>query len=153
MIWINKNLIIGVIVLAVVGVGAALLFKSAPSQTLAPATQTQVTSAPTEAVSVPEATGSAVSSDVKEFTVTGANYKFDPKTITVKKGDKVKITLKSTGGFHNFIIDELNVKTPIVETGKSVTVEFTADKIGKFEYYCSVGNHRAMGMVGTLTVE
>ena len=149
----NKNITIGVIVLVVLAVGASFLFKNAPSQTLAPATQTQVTSAPTEAVSEPEATGSAVSSETKEFTVTGANFKFDPKTITVKKGDKVKITFKSVGGFHNFVIDELNVKTSVVESGRDTTVEFTADKAGKFEYYCSIANHRAQGMVGTLTVE
>ena len=149
----NKNIIIGVIVLAVVGVGAALFLESSPSQTTVPATQTQVTSAPAEETSEPEATGSAVSSETKEFTVTGANFKFDPKTITVKKGDKVKITFKSMGGFHAFVIDELNMRTPVIETGKDAIVEFTADKIGKFEYYCSVGNHRAQGMVGTLTVQ
>ncbi len=149
----NKNIIIGVIVLAVIGVGAAFLFKSAPSQTTAPATQTQVTSAPTETTSEPNATGSAVSDEVKEFTVTGANFKFDPKVITVKKGDRVKITFKSVGGFHDFVIDELNVRTPVVETGKDAMIEFSADKVGKFEYYCPVGNHRAQGMVGTLTVE
>ena len=32
-------------------------------------------------------------------------------------------------------------------------LEFTADKAGSFEYYCSVGEHKAMGMVGTLKVE
>lgn len=140
--------------MAVIGVGVALLFKSAPSQTMAPAAQTQITSAPTEAVSEePKATGSATSGELKEFTVTGSNFQFDPKTITVKKGDKVKITFKSAGGFHNFVIDELNVKTSIVESGKDAVVEFTADKVGTFEYYCAVANHKAMGMVGTLTVE
>lgn len=149
----NRNIIIGVIALAVVGIGAAMLLKNAPSQTTAPMTQTQVTQAPAETTSDPNATGSAVSAETKEFTVTGVNFKFDPKIITVKKGDKVKITFKSLGGFHDFVIDELNVRTPVVETGKDAIVEFTADKIGTFEYYCSVGKHRAMGMVGTLTVE
>ena len=32
-------------------------------------------------------------------------------------------------------------------------VEFTVDKTGTFEYYCSVGQHRANGMVGNLIVE
>jgi hypothetical protein len=40
-----------------------------------------------------------------------------------------------------------------VGAGASDVVEFTADKAGTFEYYCSVGNHRAMGMKGTLTVK
>lgn len=33
------------------------------------------------------------------------------------------------------------------------SVTFVADTLGTFEYYCSVGNHRAQGMVGNLVVE
>ena len=35
----------------------------------------------------------------------------------------------------------------------ALTAEFTADKVGSFEYYCSVGSHRSMGMKGVLKVE
>ena len=48
---------------------------------------------------------------VKEFTVSGQNFSFEPSSITVKKGDKVKITFKNTQGFHDFRIDELGVAT------------------------------------------
>lgn len=54
---------------------------------------------------------------------------------------------------HDFVIDELNVKTKIVKDGESETVEFTPDQTGTFEFYCSVGQHRQMGMKGTLIVE
>lgn len=87
------------------------------------------------------------------ITVTGSNYSFDPKEIHVKKGQNVAITFKNVAGFHNFVIDELNVKTPIIKTGETASVSFTADKAGTFEYYCSVANHRAMGMKGELYVE
>jgi nitrosocyanin len=90
---------------------------------------------------------------VKAFTVQGSNFAFAPSTLTVNKGDKVKITFQNSGGSHNFVIDELNVKTAILPSGQSATVEFTADKTGTFEYYCSVGSHRAMGMKGSLIVE
>ena len=90
---------------------------------------------------------------VKSFTVEGKNFAFNPSTITVKKGDKVKITFTSVGGFHDFVIDEFNVSTKQLSTGQTETVEFTADKAGTYEYYCSVGNHRAMGMVGKLIVQ
>jgi len=56
-------------------------------------------------------------------------------------------------GTHDFVIDEFNVATKMTKTGETDTVEFIADKAGVFEYYCSVGEHRKMGMVGTLTVE
>ena len=97
-------------------------------------------------------TVSVGTSAVKEFTVKGSNFAFDPKTMTVKKGDTVKIIFQNTGGFHDFKIDEFKVATKQIQGGNSETVQFVADKAGTFEYYCSVGSHRAMGMKGTLTV-
>jgi plastocyanin len=90
---------------------------------------------------------------VKSFTVTGQNFSFSPATMTVNKGDKVRITFKNGQGTHNLVIDEYNVNTGVIAGGAEKTVEFTADKTGSFEYYCSVGNHRAMGMKGTLIVK
>lgn len=90
---------------------------------------------------------------VKEFTINGTNFDFDSKTITVKKGDKVKITFNSTQGFHDFKIDEYGLATKQMQSPGTEVIEFVADKAGSFEYYCSVGSHRQMGMVGTLIVE
>lgn len=90
---------------------------------------------------------------VKEFTISGQNFSFVPNSITVKKGDKVKINFKNTEGFHNLNIDEFNVATKTISGGQEESVEFTADQTGSFQYYCAVGSHRAMGMWGTLKVE
>ena len=90
---------------------------------------------------------------VKEFTVTGKNFSLMPSLITVKKGDTVKVTFKNENGFHDFKIDEFNVVARRINSGAEESVEFVANKIGSFEYYCSVGSHRAMGMSGTLKVE
>ena len=86
------------------------------------------------------------------FTVTASNFAFAPAAMTVKKGDNVVITFKNGDGFHDFVIDGLNVRTAQIQDGAQETVTFVADKAGTFEYYCSVGQHRAMGMKGTLTV-
>ena len=106
------------------------------------------------AVVAPTKSTSTIPSDssVKEFTVMGSNFAFSPSTLSVKKGDRVKITFKNEGGFHDLKIDELNVATKKIKGGAQEVVEFTADKAGSFEYYCSVGEHRAIGMKGTLTV-
>lgn len=85
--------------------------------------------------------------------LTGHNFAFDQKEIRVKKGDTVVVNFTSTDGFHDFKIDEFNAATARVSTGQTSSVTFVADKAGSFEYYCSVGSHRAMGMVGTLIVE
>ncbi|MDQ5952387.1 MAG: plastocyanin, partial [Patescibacteria group bacterium] len=71
---------------------------------------------------------------------------------TVQKGDTVRIIFKNEDGFHDLKIDEFNVATKQIQGGAEETVEFVADKAGTFEYYCSVGKHRDMGMKGTITV-
>ena len=90
---------------------------------------------------------------VVEVTVVGSNMKFDTKEIKVKKGDKVRVTFKNSEGFHDWVLDEFNVATKQISAGQEEVVEFTADKTGTFEYYCSVGKHRQMGMKGNLIVE
>ena len=93
------------------------------------------------------------SSIVKEFVILGKNFSFMPSLITVKKGDRVKITFKNTLGFHDFRIDEYGVATKQAQAPYEEVLEFIADRVGSFEYYCSVGTHRAMGMKGILKVE
>ena len=90
---------------------------------------------------------------LKEFVVSGQNFSFEPSLIAVQKGDKVKITFKNTSGFHDFKIDEFGVAAQQSKFPYQEVLEFTADKVGSFEYYCSVGTHRAMGMKGILKVE
>jgi plastocyanin/polyisoprenoid-binding protein YceI len=90
---------------------------------------------------------------VQEITVSGSNFTFAPSAFTVKKGQKVRLTFKNTGGNHDFVIDELGVSTKLLKDGEEQVVEFTPDKTGSFEFYCSVGKHREMGMKGMITVE
>lgn len=95
----------------------------------------------------------AAEAPLREFVVTGQNFSFVPATITAKKGDRVRITFKNVQGFHDFKVDEFGAITPKIQENQDAVVEFTADKAGTFEYYCSVGKHREMGMRGTLVVE
>lgn len=92
---------------------------------------------------------------VKEFTLDSSEFKYDVKTIAVKKGETVKLTLTNSGSMqHDWIVDELTgAKTKRIKNGETDTITFVADKAGVFEYYCSVGQHRANGMVGKITVE
>lgn len=154
----NKGALIVVIVAVLLLGGGFLLFKnsSTPAPTPSPEDTTQSAPSPADTVQN-ESTGAGANSDtteaVKEVTVSGSPYKFEPSTISVKKGDTVKLTFKNTAGTHDFVIDELNVKTKTIAAGESETVTFTADKAGSFEYYCAVANHKAMGMKGTLVVD
>lgn len=91
--------------------------------------------------------------EVKIFNVTGKNFSFSLDEIRVNKGDTVKIVFTSTSGLHDWTVDEFNAATKQVTAGNTTEVEFVASEIGIFEYYCSVGSHRALGMVGNLIVE
>lgn len=90
---------------------------------------------------------------VKSFTVTAKQWSFDPATITVKKGDRVKLAIKSIDVSHGFALSAFNVNQNL-EPGQEVTVEFVADKTGSFPFFCSVfcGSGHG-GMRGTLIVE
>jgi len=94
-----------------------------------------------------------IDSQAQLFNVKGVNHVFDVKEMRVKEGDTVTINFESTEGFHDWVIDEFDAATAQVRPGTPTSVTFLADKSGTFEYYCSVGNHRAQGMVGTLIVE
>ena len=99
-------------------------------------------------------------SAVKEFAMTSwmemngeaISAQFSLNEIRVKKGDTVKITVTNTAGIHDFVLDEFGIQkeTPLNEP---VVIEFVADKVGTFEYYCSKYNHRQIGQRGNLIVE
>ncbi|MFH1834569.1 MAG: plastocyanin/azurin family copper-binding protein [Methanobacteriota archaeon] len=98
------------------------------------------------------------SSPTKTFVITGENFKFlmdgqEAPALRVAHGDKVRIEFTSTQGFHDWVVDEFNAATEKVSEGGSTSVEFIASEKGTFEYYCSVGDHRAQGMEGNLIVE
>ncbi|PIP73824.1 MAG: hypothetical protein COW88_00725 [Candidatus Lloydbacteria bacterium CG22_combo_CG10-13_8_21_14_all_47_15] len=108
-----------------------------------------------EQAETPTENGAAISEQdaVKIFDISGKNFEFSTKEIRVKKGDTVTINFTSAGGFHDWKIDKFNAATQRVEEGNTSSVTFTADTSGTFEYYCSVGSHRQLGMVGSLIVE
>lgn len=98
--------------------------------------------------------------NVKEFTMTsfteiidGKYYpQYSLKNITVNKGDLVRIKITVTSGMHDFKIDEFGVysETPLNE---ETVIEFVADEVGEFVYYCTKPGHRANGHWGTLIVK
>ncbi len=154
----NSNLtVIIVVVLLILGGGVLYLMSMNKSSTPG-TTMMENTTPPTNNAVMGEPSGASGAGkmqdpNAKRFTVTAKNFEFDTKEITVKKGDTVKVLLKNSEGFHDWVVDEFNAKTSQLQAGGEEEVTFTADKSGTFEYYCSVGKHRQMGMVGKLIVE
>jgi cytochrome c oxidase subunit II len=155
----NLNpLLIVVILIIVAAVGVMLWLGNNKNNTqstqVTPTTTTEQTAPSTDGptgTATESATEGAMTME-KAISVEGGNFFFKPNEIRVKKGEKVTITFTSAGGMHDFVIDEFNVKSETINSG-STTVEFTPDKAGTFEFYCGIGMHRKMGMVGKLIVE
>ncbi len=102
----------------------------------------------------PTSTQEVQTGEVKEIVVEGREFSYSPSSISVSKGEKVRINFKNLGNApHNLVIDELGVSTKAIPSGASDTVEFTANKTGTFTFYCSIGNHRNLGMEGDLVVD
>ena len=118
--------------------------------------ETQTTEKTTQETQTQEqntATQTETASDTVEMNVIAKRFEFDPSTIKVKQGQKVILHIKSTDVTHGFALPDYKINENL-ESGKTVTVEFVADKKGTFTFFCSVycgSGHGAMK--GKLVVE
>lgn len=137
-------------ILTVVSLTAALsgcfgIYKNAPTDNSVP----EEVAVP-EDVTVPE----EVVADAREITVIGTDFKFDPSSIELSAGEKVKMLFKNDGAApHNLVIDGLSLQTATIASGDTTTLEFTAPTTGTYTTYCSVAGHREAGMEGSLVTK
>ncbi len=152
-----NKILIGVLVLILVGSGVYFFTVMQKNSTDTAMVKEEVVVAPSKAAqkvdTMREGTAVAEKGAVKTFNVSAENFSFSVAEIRVKEGDTVKVVFTNKEGFHDWVVDEFGAKTKQLASGKSETIEFVVDKIGVYEYYCSVGAHRANGMVGRLIVE
>lgn len=114
-----------------------------------------------------------------EFTLTVTDIAYDVNQLEVVAGQPVRVTLRNNGVLeHDFSImemphtgevmaeeaeggmaghdmsdmsmnPEIHVASPM---GESLSVEFTPNTPGEYEFFCTVAGHKEAGMVGTLIV-
>lgn len=106
---------------------------------------------------------------VVRMVMEGESARFDPATVTIRPGDRVRFVVAS-GAPHNVAFDP--AKTPadmqrllraampdqmqplsgklLLAEGESYTITFTGAKPGRYEFYCLP--HVGMQMKGTLVV-
>jgi plastocyanin len=136
------NKIISIVIVLIIIAGVFWYFY--PSNPTPPSTQTPIVT--------PDTTPSITEAENVVIDIKGSNFAFDVKEIQVTEGDTVTINFESTEGFHDWVVDEFNAATAQVNPGTPTSVTFVADKAGTYEYYCSVMQHRSMGMIGALVV-
>lgn len=137
---------IGIIVVALLlAVGGYFLMFKGGYQTSTPV------STPAEKTLLP--TQSLVS-QFREITVVGTEFRYNPASISVKTGEKVKILFKNNGkASHNLVVERLGISTKTIGSGQTDVLEFTAPITGTYALFCSLPGHRAKGMEGNLKVE
>jgi len=129
----NKSILLAIIIGAIIIIGGGYLLFAGKSQNTNNLKEAQ---------------------EIKEFTVTAREFGFDPKTINIKSGDKIRIVLNNIGTApHNLMIEGLDIGTKTISNGNSDVLEFLAPSAGDYTFFCAVGNHRGSGMEGKLMVE
>jgi cytochrome c oxidase subunit 2 len=105
----------------------------------------------------PRVKGGGTVEDVKTIDVIASRFKFEPATITVARGDSIRLRLHSTDRTHGIAIKAFRVKALIPKMGETVTVEFVADQAGTFDFtcseYCGTGHAAMKGRLVVLASE
>ena len=95
----------------------------------------------------------ASETQVREIRMTAKKYRFDPKEIRVREGERVRLLITALDRKHGIRIKEFGVKT-VLEKGKETVVEFVAERAGEYKFKCSVRcGWRHGSMKGKLIVE
>jgi cytochrome c oxidase subunit 2 len=95
--------------------------------------------------------------EVQTIDVIASQFKFEPATISVVEGDRVRLRLRSADRTHGIGIKAFRVKALIPKMGEAVTVEFVADRSGTFDItcseYCGTGHAAMKGSLIVLASE
>jgi len=85
--------------------------------------------------------------------ITAKRFEFSPKVITLKKGETVKLQLKSEDVTHGFFLRPLGIDKDI-PAGETAEVTVTPQEVGRYraicDHFCGAGHG---GMKMTIVVE
>jgi uncharacterized cupredoxin-like copper-binding protein len=105
------------------------------------------------AVASPAAEPAAGGGGATEVDVKTVDLAFEPSEFAIAANTDVTITITNDGVLeHDFAVDDLGVKSDLLQSGASTTVTINAAP-GTYEFHCTVPGHAQAGMVGTLTVQ
>jgi peroxiredoxin len=87
--------------------------------------------------------------EVKEIMIETFTWGFDisPPNVTLRKGDKVRLTVKGKNGTHGVSIPEYKIRTRPLKKGDEEVFEFVVTNSGKIKFECNVfcgSGHRGM---------
>ena len=140
--------LIGLMVLLAVG-GYFYFGKTSYSPPATPNQSSENLATPPAAPSGRQETPAA--SAAREIKVSMVKLRFDPSTVTVKAGEKIKLNLSSDVS-HTYTIDKLGINFAL-EGGETKSFDLAVAEKGTYDVYCAIPGHKEVGMVGKLVVE
>jgi plastocyanin len=92
--------------------------------------------------------------EVRVFQITAKKHEFNPFTIIVRPGDKVRFVITAVDRDYGFELKKFNVHEKLKQ-GVPTTINFTAAEAGKFTFDCPEMECRTLyrSMKGTLVVK
>ncbi|MGE0456512.1 MAG: cupredoxin domain-containing protein [Vicinamibacteria bacterium] len=81
------------------------------------------------------AAGSAALQAVEEIEVVASNTGFKPGVLRLRRGDPVRLSLRTEDGEHCFAVDALRIEKRVMP-GRTTSVDLTPDRAGEFPFYC-----------------
>jgi plastocyanin len=116
-------------------------------------TQSAATSSTQEATA-PASSDSGGSSEAEALTATETNFKISLDEDHLKAGTYTITVVNDGQATHNLAVEEngtTKATSDSIGPGEKTTLKVDLDA-GQYVFYCSIGNHRAMGMETTVSV-
>lgn len=82
------------------------------------------------------------SADEDAVEVVASRSGFRPGSLRARKGETVRLLLRTSDEEHCFAIDAFRIEKRI-QPGKTTNLDLTPDKLGTFDYYCCLESGEA----------
>jgi plastocyanin len=84
----------------------------------------------------------------EQLEIVASNAGFRPRVVKLRKGESVRLLLKTADDEHCFAVDAWRIEKRIAP-GRNTAVEVAPERTGEFPFYCCLepGNDRLKGMI------
>jgi cytochrome c oxidase subunit II len=73
----------------------------------------------------------------REIEVVARKFEFEPSSIEVDEGERVRLVVRSDDGVHGIAIKKFKVNKMVPRGGEKITIDFVASAPGTFPILCS----------------
>ena len=73
----------------------------------------------------------------REIAIVAKRFAFEPASIEVTEGERIRLRVSSADGVHGFQVRQLRINKLIPRGGQAVTIDFVAAAPGTYKILCS----------------